>query len=110
MPTIKTRRSGVDIRTILPKPRATGSKTSRTSHGKPPPPPPARTKKIEDHSMEELDAAIETAVGKFGSDFWLMLHGIDSYMERRKRLRADRNNRLMKSAMSVLKNSNWGDQ
>lgn len=42
-------------------------------------------KRIEDHTPAELNAAIETAQRRFGDDFWIMLHGIDSYMERRRR-------------------------
>jgi hypothetical protein len=42
-------------------------------------------KRIEDHSTQELNDAIEKARAKFGEDFWLLLHGIDAYMERRKR-------------------------
>jgi hypothetical protein len=42
-------------------------------------------KRIEQHTDTELDIAIAAAVTKFGNDFWLMLHGIDAYMERRKR-------------------------
>lgn len=43
-------------------------------------------KRISAHSAEELDAAIELAARKFGEeDFYLMLHGIDAYMERRRR-------------------------
>jgi hypothetical protein len=98
MPTIKTRRSGVDIRDLLPKPRAAGSKTGRIKAA----PAPARFKKIEQHTREELELAIETAVERFGSDFWLMLHGIDSYMERRRRLKIERNDNLMRSVLAAM--------
>lgn len=49
-----------------------------------------RVKRIEDHSDAELNAAIERAARKFGDDFYVMLHGIDAYMERRSRRRAAR--------------------
>ena len=98
MPTIKTRRSGVDIRTLdlAPKPK------------KPALPPRVKFKKIEQHTREELEAAIETAVERFGSDFWLLLHGIDSYMERRKRLRIDRNDAMMKLILNS-QTTDWRD-
>jgi hypothetical protein len=49
-----------------------------------------RLKWIKDHSVEELDAAIELARRRFGKDFWLLLHGIDAYQERRRRRVANR--------------------
>lgn len=42
-------------------------------------------KRIERHTDDELNAVIEQAFRRFGEDFYLMLHGIDAYMERRKR-------------------------
>jgi hypothetical protein len=42
-------------------------------------------KRIKDHTTRELNAAVEKAQRHFGDDFWLMLHGIDAYMERRRR-------------------------
>lgn len=42
-------------------------------------------KRIDRHTDGELDEAIERAVRKHGQDFWILLHGIDAYMERRKR-------------------------
>jgi len=42
-------------------------------------------KRIVDHSNAELNAAINEAVRKHGDDFWVLLHGIDAYMERRRR-------------------------
>ena len=44
-----------------------------------------RIKRIDRHTDPELDAAVEAAVARFGDDFWIMLHGIDAYMCRRKR-------------------------
>jgi hypothetical protein len=44
-----------------------------------------KLKRIELHSDTELNTAIEKAFRKFGEDFWLLLHGVDAYMERRKR-------------------------
>lgn len=46
-------------------------------------------KRIENHTDRELDDAIAEAVALFGSSqFYVMLHGIDAYMERRNRRRA----------------------
>lgn len=42
-------------------------------------------KRIERHTDDELDSAVEAARRRFGDDFWLLLHGIDAYQERRKR-------------------------
>lgn len=44
-----------------------------------------RLKWIEAHTEAELDAAVERAAQEFGDRFWVLLHGIDAYMERRKR-------------------------
>jgi len=115
MPTIKRRSASIrdlvaDAREtmteIKPKrSRGSSAKIDRELSGDP---PKARFKKIEQHSREELEAAINTAVDRFGSDFWLLLHGIDSYMERRKRLKIERNDAMMK----LIHNSqmtNWRD-
>jgi hypothetical protein len=42
-------------------------------------------KRITRQSNKELDAAVNRAVKKYGDDFWILLHGIDAYMERRGR-------------------------
>jgi hypothetical protein len=42
-------------------------------------------RRIKDHTTSELNTAVEKAHRHFGDDFWLMLHGIDAYMERRRR-------------------------
>lgn len=42
-------------------------------------------KPIKRHTHEELEEAIERAVRKHGEDFWILLHAIDAYTERRKR-------------------------
>jgi siroheme synthase (precorrin-2 oxidase/ferrochelatase) len=50
-------------------------------------------KRIEAHSEEELDSAVNTATAhclKHGLDFYKILHGVDAYMERRKRRDARR--------------------
>jgi hypothetical protein len=47
-----------------------------------------KLKLIKRHTKKELDAAIEAARRRFGEDFWMMLHGIDAYMERRRRKEA----------------------
>ena len=44
-------------------------------------------KQIDEHTDQELNMAIANAMARFGHDFWLMLHGIDAYMERRSRHR-----------------------
>jgi hypothetical protein len=54
-------------------------------------------KRIERHTNEELDAAIEAARLKFGEDFWVLLHGVDAYMERRKRRTKNKVSRLVDS-------------
>lgn len=59
-------------------------------------------KRIERHTDEELDAAIEAARRRFGDEFWLLLHGIDAYMERRKRRDVRREDRR-ESMMDRLK-------
>lgn len=46
-----------------------------------------KLKSITKHTDGELNDAIELAYRKFGDDFYLMLHGIDAYMERRRRRR-----------------------
>lgn len=40
---------------------------------------------IWDHTDVELAAAIDRAAKLYGSNFWVLLYGIDAYMERRKR-------------------------
>lgn len=40
---------------------------------------------IGQQSDAELEAAIERAVKKHGEEFWLLLHAIDAYQERRRR-------------------------
>jgi hypothetical protein len=54
---------------------------------------PKRPKRIEAHSTEELGRAISRAIDHcdmFNIDFFVVLHGIDAYMERRKRRDAER--------------------
>ena len=48
-----------------------------------------KLKRIELHSKEELDSAIDNATEiclDKGLDFFEILHGVDAYMERRKRM------------------------
>lgn len=52
-------------------------------------------KKIEEHTNGELTVAIERAVTVFPL-FWIIMHGVDAYLERRKRREARRNTRDMK--------------
>ena len=44
-----------------------------------------KLKRIKKHTDVELDAAVNQAVAEFGERFWVLLHGIDAYMERRER-------------------------
>lgn len=44
-----------------------------------------KLKWIKKHTDVELDAAVNQAVAEFGERFWVLLHGIDAYMERRER-------------------------
>lgn len=57
-------------------------------------------KRIDHHSDAELDAAIERARRRFGDDYWIMLHGIDAYMERRKRRAKSRADRVLDLVLS----------
>jgi hypothetical protein len=53
-----------------------------------------RNKTITKHTDAELNLWVRRAADRFGSDFWLMLHGVDAYMERRRRrIRAVRERR-----------------
>ena len=45
---------------------------------------PPRFTRIKDHTAQQLEDAINNAVAKF-PDFYTLLHGIDAYMERRRR-------------------------
>jgi hypothetical protein len=63
-------------------------------------------KRIERHTDKELDAAVEAAHRRFGDEFWLLLHGIDAYQERRKR-RSLKNARIMSEAEFA---DCWGDE
>lgn len=40
---------------------------------------------IWDHSEAELDAAIDRASKLYGAEFWTFLHGVDAYIEKRRR-------------------------
>lgn len=70
-------------------------------------------KRITEHSAIELNTAIKKAVNKYGDDFWILLHGIDAYMERRKR----RHKRLARifeipnstAMLDFPEETNWGD-
>ena len=64
-------------------------------------------KRIDRHTVEELDAAIEAARLKFGEDFWVLLHGVDAYMERRKKKAKDKVNRLVDSLGEP--DDHWGN-
>jgi hypothetical protein len=55
-------------------------------------------KRITDHTGKELNAAIEAASRRFGNDFWLLLHGVDAYMERRRR-RVTRRDSVLRDAL-----------
>lgn len=76
-----------------------------------------RLKRIERHTVEELDAAISKAVDHLdlhNIDFYMVLHGIDAYMERRKRKDEERERAARDEAMRLadLEESSevmWGD-
>ena len=67
-----------------------------------------KLKSISDHSSKELDAAVEAARLKFGEDFWLLLHGIDAYMERRTRRKNRRVTTIFAAADDDLMDV-WGN-
>jgi hypothetical protein len=60
---------------------------------------PPRFTHIKDHTSQQLDDAVNNAVAKF-PDFYTLLHGIDAYMERRRR----------KELGGVLIGWNFGDE
>jgi len=46
----------------------------------------AKKQRIEEHTDKQLDKAIEDAQEAVGSkEFWAVMHGIDAYMEKRRR-------------------------
>jgi hypothetical protein len=67
---------------------------------------------IRQHTDEQLDIAIMRAEQKFPDDFYILLHGIDAYMERRRRivrrLRAKRDAKLHDEIMQDLVDP-WGN-
>lgn len=60
----------------------------------------SKLKRIDCHTTTELDEAIEKAARKFGPDFWMLLHGIDAYMERRKRRNSAREHRELHAILA----------
>ena len=75
-----------------------------------PPIVPPKFKKITRHTMSELEDAVQVAVDRFGRDFWLMLHGVDAYMERRKRMQQERYDAMMRSIREAAdrEDFSWG--
>lgn len=67
-----------------------------------------RIKRIEDHTNAELEAAIALAERSF-RPFWIVLHGIDAFMERRERRRAAAENSAHQITMDQIGHENsWG--
>jgi hypothetical protein len=73
----------------------------------------AARKRIERHTDEELDAAVQGAIShcdRHGLDFFRVLHGVDAYMERRRRGDARVSQKIMTEAYdAVMKDDQWGD-
>lgn len=72
-----------------------------------------RIPRIEKHTDAQLDEAIETAQRKI-PDFYVLLHGIDAYMERRKRRTRRREDRKFaefeRAVGGWAHDTNWGDK
>lgn len=70
-----------------------------------------RLKWIGAHTEDELNAAVEKAAATF-PDFYVLLHGIDAYMERRRRRIAKHNAKVrehvQRECMEELADP-WGD-
>jgi hypothetical protein len=66
-----------------------------------------KLKRIEAHTDEELDAAVKAAADKFGDDFWIVLHGIDAYLYRRKRRDVVRHQRMIEACQEPA--DPWGN-
>jgi hypothetical protein len=68
-----------------------------------------RLKRIRAHSDEELDAAIEKAV-QVVPHFWTIMHGVDAYMERRRRQEDQRHGEAHIEALNAINaDKMWGD-
>lgn len=70
-----------------------------------------RLKRIDKHTDEQLDLAINRAITKC-PDFYILLHGIDAYMERRNRRKARREERKNACLHDMIRGDiqdNWGD-
>jgi hypothetical protein len=67
----------VSVKHVTMKPGARQTPIAK-SNGKP-------IKRITDHTPEELEDAINKAIELWGDVFWIMLHAIDAYQERRAR-------------------------
>ena len=72
-----------------------------------------RLKRIEAHTDEELDVAVRLAVSHcklHELNFWLILHGVDAYMQRRGRRDARRTAEMHPQIMSEISaDEAWGD-
>lgn len=68
-------------------------------------------KRIEAHTDRELNQAIEIAIKKVGhTEFFTLLHGIDAYMERRKRRDARRSSKSTEAVVNeLMADEVWGD-
>ena len=68
-----------------------------------------RIKRIEDHSDKELDFAIQKAANSFCL-FWIVLHGVDAFLERRARRKERAEHRIHEDAMrAVHEDKSWGN-
>lgn len=64
-----------------------------------------RARRIEAHSDTELDYAVQQAIShcaRHGLDFYRVLHGIDAYVERRRREDQRRQEKIMTDAMFTV--------
>lgn len=68
-----------------------------------------KTPRIEEHTDTELDNAVTAATDKFGDDFWIMLHGIDAYIERRRRQKVKREAREHLADIDDVLSDPWGN-
>jgi hypothetical protein len=71
-----------------------------------------KLKWIKKHTDAELDAAVNQAAAEFGERFWVLLHGIDAYMERRSRRVAAHEEKVRQRFRSEIEEEladPWGD-
>lgn len=67
-------------------------------------------KSIKRHTDTELNDAVEAARRRFGDDFWILLHGVDAYQERRERRKHFRQERTMDRIRMIVDTADvWGN-